>query len=249
MRGSRVPIASWCAAAPGSAKDRSSAWRFRATRGAAGSGRRSDRAAIASRGERSRSTTSRSASATTRSSRAHGMTGATPSPPNRSGTRSAISGTGCTASECWLRRELGAAALAVATLICAAQAQDPEKLTSGPGATLTAQKCQICHELGHVTRSRLSRGEWADNLKNMRERGAPLTDAEVEVIVGYLAAYYGRDPAPAPAPDTLAATGNDPIAKLLADNGCTACHDVTQRIVGPAFREVAQKYAGDPAAA
>jgi cytochrome c len=147
-----------------------------------------------------------------------------------------------------LLRNLAAATLGAAVL-CAAQAQDPEKLTSGPGAALTAQKCQICHELGHVTRSRLSRGEWADNLKNMRERGAPLTDAEIEVIVGYLAAYYGRDTAPAPAPDTLATTGNDPTAKLLADNGCTACHDVTKKLVGPAFREVAQKYAGDSGAA
>ena len=146
-------------------------------------------------------------------------------------------------------RRLACAALAVAASLPAAHAQDPEKLTSGPGATLTAQKCQICHELAHVTRSRLSRGEWVDNLQRMRERGAPLADAEVEVIVTYLAAYYGRDPAPAPAPDTLAATSDDPVAKLLADNGCTACHDVTKKLVGPAFREVAQKYANDSGAA
>ena len=126
-----------------------------------------------------------------------------------------------------------------------ALAQDPEKLTSGPGATLTAQKCQICHELAHVTRSRLSRGEWVDNLQRMRERGAPLTDAEAEVIVAYLATYYGRDSAPAPAPDTLATASDDPIAKLLAANGCTACHDVTKKLVGPAFRDVAQKYSAD----
>ena len=146
-------------------------------------------------------------------------------------------------------RRLAAAALAVAAVFPVAQAQDPQKLTSGPGSTLTTQKCQTCHELGHVTRSRLSRGEWSDNLKNMRERGAPLTDAEIDVIVGYLAAYYGRDPAPAPAPDTLAATSDDPVAKLLADNGCTACHDVTKKLIGPAFRDVAQKYASDSGAA
>jgi cytochrome c551/c552 len=148
-----------------------------------------------------------------------------------------------------LLRKPAAAALTVAAVFSVAYAQDPQKLTSGPGSTLATQKCQICHELGHVTRSRLSRGEWSDNLKNMRERGAPLTDAEIEVIVGYLAAYYGRDPAPAPAPDTLAATSDDPVAKLLADNGCTACHDVTKKLVGPAFREVAQKYANDSGAA
>ncbi|HEV8094387.1 MAG TPA: c-type cytochrome [Burkholderiales bacterium] len=146
-------------------------------------------------------------------------------------------------------RDLAAAALAITAMLSAAHAQDPDKLTSGPGSTLTTQKCQICHELGHVTRSRLSRGEWADNLKNMRERGAPLSDAEIDVIVGYLAAYYGREPAPAPAPDTLTARSDDPIAKLLADNGCTACHDVTKKLIGPAFREVAQKYAGDSGAA
>ena len=148
-----------------------------------------------------------------------------------------------------MKRELACAGLALAACWSAAHAQDPEKLTSGPGATLTAQKCQMCHELAHVTRSRLSRGEWVDNLQRMRERGAPLTDAEVETIVGYLAAYYGRDPAPAPAPDTLAATSDDPIAGLLAAKGCTACHDAAKKLVGPAFREVAQKYSGNAGAA
>ena len=104
-----------------------------------------------------------------------------------------------------MRLEPLAAALALAA-ICSldARAQDEEKLISGPGAGLTAQKCQICHELAHVTRSRLSRGEWIDTLRLMRERGAPLSDAEIEVIVAYLAEYYGRGPAPPPAPDTLA---------------------------------------------
>ena len=148
-----------------------------------------------------------------------------------------------------MRRRLACAALALAASLPGVHAQDPEKLTSGPGAALTAQKCQICHELAHVTRSRLSRGEWVDNLQRMRERGAPLTDAEVETIVAYLAAYYSRDPAPAPAPDTLAGASDDPIAKLLAANACTSCHDVAKKLVGPAFREVAQKYSGDAGAA
>ena len=148
-----------------------------------------------------------------------------------------------------MERKLACAALALAASLATGHAQDPEKLTSGPGATLTAQQCQICHELAHVTRSRLSRGEWVDNLQRMRERGATLTDAEVEVIVTYLATYYGRDPAPAPAPDTLAAATDDPIAKLLAANACNACHDVTKKLIGPPFRDVAQKYAGDRGAA
>jgi cytochrome c2 len=119
-----------------------------------------------------------------------------------------------------------AAAVAAAFVFAGALAQDAGgALVSGPGAGLTQAKCQICHEIGHVTRSRLSRGEWADNLRNMRERGAPINDEEFEIILNYLAAYYGRDPAPPPAPDTLAAGARgDAIAGLLQAHACSACH-------------------------
>jgi sulfite dehydrogenase len=145
-----------------------------------------------------------------------------------------------------------AAALAQAP---GAQADDPEKLISGPGMGLTQAKCQICHELAHTTRARLSRGEWLDNLRRMRERGAPLTDAEIEIIVNYLATYYGRDPAPPPSPDTLAAAtpgalGGAPadLQSLLNANACSGCHALDKRVVGPSFREIAARYAGDSAA-
>jgi sulfite dehydrogenase len=124
-----------------------------------------------------------------------------------------------------------------------------DKLISGPGSTLTETKCKICHELQHIRRTPLSRGEWADNLKNMKERGTPMNDAEQAVILDYLSVYYNREkPAPAPSADTLATASDDPIEKLLGANGCTACHNVDKKVVGPSFREVAAKYAGDSAA-
>ena len=127
------------------------------------------------------------------------------------------------------------------------EAQD--RLISGPGSTLTENKCRMCHELQHIRRTPLSRGEWEDNVRNMRERGAPLTDAEAAAIVDYLAAYYNREkPAPPPAPDTLAAGGDDPVQKLLAAHGCLGCHSLDSRVVGPSFREVAKKYSGDAGA-
>ena len=123
-----------------------------------------------------------------------------------------------------------------------------DRLIPGPGSTLTENKCQICHELRHIQRTPLSRGEWADNLKNMKERGAPMDEAEMAVILDYLSVYYNRQkPAPPPSRDTLAG-GEDPVQKLLNANGCVGCHALEQRVVGPAFREIATKYAGDAAA-
>jgi sulfite dehydrogenase len=124
-----------------------------------------------------------------------------------------------------------------------------DRLISGPGSTLTENKCKICHELQHIRRSPLSRGEWADNIRNMKERGTPMTEAEMAVILDYLAVYYNREkPAPEPSPDTLAA-GGDPIRRLLDANACSGCHASDKRVVGPSFREIAARYSGDTKAA
>ena len=140
--------------------------------------------------------------------------------------------------------------LAAALLAGAASAQNPDdKLISGPGSTLTETKCKICHELQHIRRAPLSRGEWADNLRNMKERGTPMTEAEMAVILDYLSTYYSREkPAPDPSPDTLATASSDPVENLLGKHGCTACHQVDKRVVGPSFKEVATKYAGQAGA-
>ena len=44
-------------------------------------------------------------------------------------------------------------------------------------------------------------------------------------------------------------TGGDPAQKLLGAHACVACHTLDKRVVGPSFREVAAKYAGDGEAA
>lgn len=36
---------------------------------------------------------------------------------------------------------------------------------------------------------------------------------------------------------------------LLKKNGCTACHAIDKKVIGPAYKEVANKYRGDASAA
>ena len=46
------------------------------------------------------------------------------------------------------------------------------------------------------------------------------------------------------APKVEAPSGAKAALALLQKNGCTACHGVNNKIVGPAFTDVAKKHAG-----
>jgi cytochrome c len=135
------------------------------------------------------------------------------------------------------------ATVAIAPL--AAQEPAPSKtLLPGPGAALTMAKCSICHDITHVTRSRLSRDEWDDNLRVMIARGMPNEPAELAVILDYLATYYNRDKPPPAESVAEQPVGTSVVERVLANNGCAACHTMDKRVVGPAFREIAAKYKG-----
>ena len=155
---------------------------------------------------------------------------------------------GCIAHCSW---RLVGSILALFCAVALAQEAEPSRtLIPGKGSDLTTARCATCHDAQHITRARLSRGEWEFNIKNMIERGAPIAPGEIPVILEYLATYYNRD-SPAPPPDPAAAAfgmdagGADPVQKLLSANACAACHTLDRRVVGPSFREVAAKYSGD----
>jgi cytochrome c551/c552 len=141
-------------------------------------------------------------------------------------------------------RYFAAALLLAATAGHAQDEPQPSRtLTLGKGVELTTARCAICHDAQHITRTKLSRGEWEFNIKNMIERGAPIAPNEIAPILEYLSTYYNRDVA-APAP-SAAASDADPVARLLSANVCTACHAIDKRLVGPSFKEVAAKYSSD----
>ena len=141
------------------------------------------------------------------------------------------------------------AASCIAQVQVQAQVQDeppaPKFLAPGPGVEITTTRCVLCHDATHITRTRLSRGEWEFNIKNMIERGAPIAPAEIAPILEYLSTYYNRDKAPPPATQ---ATGND-AAALATRHACIACHALDKRVIGPSFREIADKYGAQANAA
>ena len=119
------------------------------------------------------------------------------------------------------------------------------------------------------------RAYWEATVKKMKHPfGAQFADEDIAPIADYLVKTYGAERgtgtgavSAAPVPIKVAdkaEVGKTAVAKaevskpavdktavidvqaLMAANGCTACHAVNQKIVGPAFKEVAAKYAKLP---
>lgn len=44
----------------------------------------------------------------------------------------------------------------------------------------------------------------------------------------------------------VCAQDSSEVADLVKASGCLSCHSVTEKIVGPAFKDVVAKYASDP---
>ena len=64
----------------------------------------------------------------------------------------------------------------------------------GPGAELAVGNCVICHSADYVSmQPPLNAAGWAAIVQKMREKyGAPLPPAQVEEVVRYLVANYGK---------------------------------------------------------
>jgi putative heme-binding domain-containing protein len=92
-----------------------------------------------------------------------------------------------------------------------------------------------------ATTQRMSQAEWMGVVNDMVSRGAQGTQDELNNVVTYLAANFGKDKAPAAAASAAAAAPAPPPAviqtplseaeiakgtKLLKANGCLSCHRV-----------------------
>jgi hypothetical protein len=76
--------------------------------------------------------------------------------------------------------------------VACASAQNDFKLPDGPGKEVTQRVCTPCHGLENVVRARMTKERWSAVVDDMVSRGATATDAEIDQIVDYLAANFGK---------------------------------------------------------
>ncbi|NBB64837.1 cytochrome C552 [Pseudomonas sp. ODNR1LW] len=167
-----------------------------------------------------------------------------------------------------MSRWLCAAQICLAGVACAAPLSitlPPEtaalKPSTLPGYPLAQQKCSTCHSADYINFQPpgMSLAQWTAEAGKMQHvYGAPISDQDVTIIGAYLAATYGS--AKASDADVLAASNPAagqpapaPVAKvdattLLENNACLSCHAIDHKVVGPAYHDVAAKYANDPQA-
>ncbi len=88
-----------------------------------------------------------------------------------------------------MRMLFAAAGLLLAT--AAVAQRGPAALPAGPGHDQVQAACSSCHEIGIVTSKRYSAAKWDELVQQMVSRGAPVSDADYDVVVAYLTKHYG----------------------------------------------------------
>ena len=81
--------------------------------------------------------------------------------------------------------------LLVGTCFAFAPADDLKRLPDVAGKDIVVRVCTKCHGPGNITKKRLSRDDWDDQVADMVERGAKATPKERAAVVDYLAANFG----------------------------------------------------------
>ena len=69
------------------------------------------------------------------------------------------------------------------------------RLKDAPGRELVAANCSMCHSLDYIQMNSpfLDRKGWEASVNKMiKVMGAPVAEADVQMIVDYLAAQYGK---------------------------------------------------------
>lgn len=65
------------------------------------------------------------------------------------------------------------------------------RLPPGAGQRILQEDCTLCHGLENITRSRFSRAGWQATVRDMVNRGAPLTKPDEQTVIDYLTHHFG----------------------------------------------------------
>jgi sulfite dehydrogenase len=116
-------------------------------------------------------------------------------------------------------------------------------------------QCLSCHSVEYVvTQPPLPRTFWATSVKKMREKyGAAVAEEQVEPLLDYLTKHYGVEATNTASsatavlkPVTLVPPGTPISGAAVATNyWCLSCHDISTKKVGPAYKDIADKYRND----
>jgi putative heme-binding domain-containing protein len=130
---------------------------------------------------------------------------------------------------------LGSTVCLASTFVSSAQ-----NLPAGTGSAEFQRICSSCHATNIVTNQRMTRAEWAGLVSDMVSRGAQGSPEDLDKVVGYLAANFGKSgPSPsAPAetspPAPVAKEKETPLSEaelsrakeLVQANKCLSCHRI-----------------------
>ncbi len=138
--------------------------------------------------------------------------------------------------------------IACLTTVLTANAQS---LPAGSGKVDFQRICSGCHSVDVATSQRMTQAEWAGVVSDMVSRGAQGSSAELDKVVSYLSANFGKGtasasnvaPAQAAVSAPEAAEKEAPLSEeemskakgLIQASGCLSCHRVgdTGSYVGP----------------
>ena len=134
-----------------------------------------------------------------------------------------------------------------------------QTLPDGKGKAEFERICSGCHAVDVATSQRMAKSEWAGVVDSMVGRGAQGSPEELDEIVSYLAANFGKgnpaavnatpaQPAEPTPPPSVAQKQETPLSEtevskakeLIQANGCLSCHRIgdTGSYVGPYLSNV-----------
>ena len=101
-----------------------------------------------------------------------------------------------------------------------------QNLPDGPGKSLLEGNCASCHGLDLITEKHWGEQSWQDVIAEMREKGSPLVEEDVPVLVEYLVKHFGEATGNSEEDKSASGSTSEAQAKQIFMTVCTSCHGI-----------------------